>query len=73
MNEEMFNDILLKIISISLIIVITLIINYIIDLAINKTIKIKRKKNLTTLLIFIKNLKKIVLIIIQLLKIWLKY
>ena len=64
MNEEMFNDILLKIISISLIIVITLIINYIIDLAINKTIKVKRKKNLTTLLIFIKNLKKIVLIII---------
>lgn len=50
-----------KIISIILIIIITVIINKVIDNIINKAIKIKRKKNLTTILVFLKRIKKFIL------------
>lgn len=50
-----------KIISIILIIIITVIINKVIDNIINKAIKIKRKKNLTTILVFFKRIKKFIL------------
>lgn len=55
--EKYFN----KIIVIIAILIITFVINKIIDNIINKTIKIRRKKNVTTLLIFIKRIKKIIL------------
>ena len=58
------NEILLKVINVLLIILFIVVLNYIIDLTINKTIKVRKKKNLTTLLVFIKNLKRIVLLVI---------
>lgn len=50
-----------KVISVILIIIIAFILNKIMDNIINKTIRHKRKKNLTTLLMFIKRIKKVVI------------
>ena len=54
-------DILQKIIDIAIIIVITLLIDKIIDIIINKTIKIKNKKNITTVMVFFRRIKRVVL------------
>ena len=61
------DDLLNKIISIVVIIVIILMINLIIDSIIKKAIKVRNKKNVTTLLLFIKRIKKIVLFILGIL------
>ncbi len=53
-----------KLISVALIIIIILIINYLLDKIIKKAIKIRNKKNVTTLLLFIKRVKKTALLII---------
>lgn len=50
-----------KVIAVILIIIIAFILNKIMDNIINKTIRHKRKKNLTTLLMFIKRIKKVVI------------
>lgn len=54
-------DILQKIIDIAIIIVITLLIDKIIDIIINKTIKIKNKKNITTVMVFFRRVKRVIL------------
>lgn len=56
-----FIDIIQKVIDIGLIILITFLIDKIIDIIIYKTIKIKNKKNLTTMLLFFRRIKRIVL------------
>ena len=50
-----------RFISIILIILVTIVINQVIDNLIDRTIRRKRKKNVTTLLMFIKKVKKLVL------------
>lgn len=64
---DFFDKYLGKIIAVIIIIAITILINYILDNIINKTIKLKRKKNITTLLIFIRRIKKFVLFAIAIL------
>lgn len=59
--QDFLDNYLNKVISVVLIIVVTVVINNIIDEIIDKLIKKKRKKNFTTLLIFIKRIKKLVL------------
>ena len=59
--EEFFDKYLDKFIAIALIIIFTIIINKILDNIIDRTIRKKRKKNVTTLLVFVKNVKKLVL------------
>ncbi len=54
-------------ISIVLLVVVTFVINKVIDNIIDRTIKRKRKKNVTTLLIFIKRIKKLVLYVLMVL------
>lgn len=61
------NEVLNKVISIAIILLIVFIINYIIDTIIKKTIKVRNKKNVTTLLLFIKRIKRIVLYILGIL------
>lgn len=58
---NIFNKYFEIILSIILIAFFTFLINKLIDNIINKTIKIKKKKNLTTLLIFFKRIKKMIL------------
>lgn len=60
-------DILQKIIDIAIIIIITTLIDKIIDIIINKTIKIKNRKNVTTMMMFFRRIKRIILYIIGLL------
>lgn len=50
-----------KFISIVVIIVIIVVVNKVLDELINRTIRRKRKKNVTTLLMFIKRIKKLIL------------
>lgn len=59
--QDFLDNYLNKVISVILIIVVTVVINNIIDDIIDKLIKKKRRKNFTTLLIFIKRIKKLVL------------
>ena len=59
--KEFFEKYLDKIITIALILIITFIINLIIDKVIDGIIKRKNKKNVTTLFIFIKRIKKTLL------------
>lgn len=54
-------------ISIVLLVVVTFVINKVVDNIIDRTIKRKRKKNVTTLLIFIKRIKKLVLYVLMVL------
>ncbi len=65
--EEFINKYLDKIIAVVIILVISYIINLTIDKIINKTIRHKRKKNITTLLMFIKRIKKFVIYAIAIL------
>ena len=60
-------DILQKIIDIAIIIIITTLIDKIIDIIINKTIKIKNRKNVTTMMMFFRRIKRIILYTIGLL------
>ncbi len=50
-----------KFISIVVIVAIIVVVNRVLDELINRTIRIKRKKNVTTLLMFIKRIKKLIL------------
>ncbi len=59
--------ILQKIIDIAIIIIITTLIDKIIDIIINKTIKIKNRKNVTTMMMFFRRIKRIILYTIGLL------
>lgn len=56
-----------KIVSVIFIILFAIVLNELIDSIINKTIKLKRKKDLTTLLIFIKRIKKLVIYVLAIL------
>ncbi len=59
--KEFLDKYLDKCISIILIIVISVVLNKIIDKLIDRTIRRKRKKNVTTLLMFIKKVKKLII------------
>lgn len=50
-----------KFIAIVLIVIVTMVVNTVLDKLIDRTIRRKRKKNVTTLLMFIKRIKKLVL------------
>mgnify|MGYP004447007515 FL=1 len=50
-----------KFIAIILIVIVTMVVNTVLDKLIDRTIRRKRKKNVTTLLMFIKRIKKLVL------------
>lgn len=56
-----------KIISVVWILIVSFILNKIIDNIIDKTIKIRRKKNVTTMLIFFKRIKKLIIFVIAIL------
>ena len=60
-------DILQKLIDIAIIIVVTVLIDKIIDIIIYKTIKIKNRKNITTMMVFFRRIKRIILYSIGLL------
>ncbi|MEG1142871.1 MAG: hypothetical protein RSE41_10605, partial [Clostridia bacterium] len=62
--KKFFDIYLGKFISVGLIIVITLGVNYLVDKMINKVIKKKNKKNITTLLILVKRIKTVILYIL---------
>ena len=59
--KEVLDKYLDKFIAIILIVAVTIVINSILDKIIDRTIRRKRKKNVTTLLMFIKRIKKLVL------------
>lgn len=59
--KDMLDKYLDKVIAIILIIIVTVVINIILDKLIDRTIKRKRKKNVTTLLMFVKRIKKLIL------------
>lgn len=61
---DFFDKYLEKIITVILICAISFVLNLIIDKLIDKTIKIRKKKNVTTLLIFIKRIKKLIIVAI---------
>lgn len=65
--QEFLDKYLDKLIAVVIILVISYIINLTIDKIINKTIRHKRKKNITTLLMFIKRIKKFVIYAIAIL------
>lgn len=59
--KEFLDKYLDKFIAIILIVIVTMVINTVLDKLIDRTIRRKRKKNVTTLLMFIKRIKKLVL------------
>ena len=59
--KKFLDNYLDKCIGIILIIVVAILINKIVDKLIDRTIRRKRKKNVTTLLMFIKRIKKLIL------------
>ena len=59
--KDMLDKYLDKVIAIILIIIVTVVINIVLDKLIDRTIKRKRKKNVTTLLMFVKRIKKLIL------------
>ena len=65
--RDFLDNYLDKIIAVIIILVISYIVNLAIDKIINKTIRIRRKKNITTLLLFIKRIKKIIIYAIAIL------
>ncbi len=62
---KFINNYLDEAITVVIIIIATVVINKIVDNLIDKTIRKRRKKNVTTLLIFIKNIKRLVLYILM--------
>ena len=59
--KKFLDNYLDKCIGIILIIAVAILINKIVDKLIDRTIRRKRKKNVTTLLMFIKRIKKLIL------------
>ena len=59
--KEFLDKYLDKFIAIILIVIVTMVVNTVLDKLIDRTIRRKRKKNVTTLLMFIKRIKKLVL------------
>ena len=59
--DNFWENYLDKLIAVIVIIIISFVVNKILDSIINRTIKLKRKKNITTLLMFIKRIKKVVI------------
>lgn len=59
--KDFFLEYLDKIIAIAVIIVACIIVNVIIDKIIDRTIKRRKKKNVTTILVFIKGIKRVVI------------
>lgn len=59
--DNFWKNYLDKLIAVIVIIIISFVVNKILDSIINRTIKLKRKKNITTLLMFIKRIKKVVI------------
>ena len=59
--DNFWENYLDKLIAVIVVIIISFVVNKILDSMINRTIKLKRKKNITTLLMFIKRIKKVVI------------
>ncbi len=59
--DKFIENYLDKVIAVVVILVVAFILNRVIDSVINRTIRHKRKKNVTTLLMFIKRIKKVVI------------
>ena len=57
--DKFIENYLDKVIAVVVILVVAFILNRVIDSVINRTIRHKRKKNVTTLLMFIKRIKKL--------------
>ena len=56
-----------KVIAVVIILTVAFVLNKVIDGVVNRTIRHKRKKNITTLLLFVKRIKKIVIYAIAIL------
>ena len=65
--QRFLDNYLDNIIAVILIIVVAFILNKLIDRIIDKAIKIKRKKNVTTLLMFVKRIKKMIIFLLAIL------
>ena len=65
--QRFLDNYLDNIIAVILIIMIAFILNKLIDRIIDKAIKIKRKKNVTTLLMFVKRIKKMIIFLLAIL------
>lgn len=65
--QRFLNNYLDNIIAVILIIIVAFILNKLIDRIIDKAIKIKKKKNVTTLLMFVKRIKKVIIFLLAIL------
>ena len=65
--QRFLDNYLDNIIAVILIIIVALILNKLIDRIIDKAIKIKKKKNVTTLLMFVKRIKKVIIFLLAIL------
>lgn len=65
--QRFLDNYLDNIIAVILIIIVAFILNKLIDRIIDKAIKIKRKKNVTTLLMFVKRIKKMIIFLLAIL------
>ena len=65
--QKFLDNYLDNIIAVILIIIVALILNKLIDRIIDKAIKIKKKKNVTTLLMFVKRIKKVIIFLLAIL------
>ena len=65
--QKFLDNYLDNIIAVILIIIVAFILNKLIDRIIDKAIKIKRKKNVTTLLMFVKRIKKMIIFLLAIL------
>ena len=65
--QRFLDNYLDNIIAVILIIIVAFILNKLIDRIINKAIKIKKKKNVTTLLMFVKRIKKVIIFLLAIL------
>lgn len=65
--QEFLDKYLDKFLAIVMLVLITFILNKIIDKIIDKTIKLRHKKNVTTLLMFVKRIKKLILYVLMVL------
>lgn len=65
--QRFLDNYLDNIIAVILIIIVAFILNKLIDRIIDKAIKIKKKKNVTTLLMFVKRIKKVIIFLLAIL------
>jgi small-conductance mechanosensitive channel len=65
--HDFFEKYLDTMIAIVAIIVVSIVLNYLINKIIDKTIKARKKKNVTTLLLFIRRIKKLVIVVLAIL------